>query len=426
MGKKCRFFAMGAIALAVVGCSSKEEEPGIDNPFEPIELEPVQAEVSDALQPFAFNLLGEACRQTEGNLIISPLGATLMAGMLANAADEEASAQFLAVLGLQESQKPWLNSYCNKLLTALPGVDKASEMHLDNGIWFNNVPSGNFPMAVPTEGYKTTMGQDYLAEMSFLDFSEPGSLDKINDWIDKRVEMNNVVNKLSPENVALWVSTLHFKGAWTKKFNKEETKKRQFACENGNRIAVDMMLRHPVGAGYYFSEGRYEGKAHDSGVQAVTLPYGNEAYQFTAILPPAGMSLEALSEKLAGGMWKHITTWDNLMDKGIFGVNMPRMSIVNKHDMKPIYNAMGITGLLEGGAMPGIGIESDFSCMMSQNASIAVDEEGAELKVVTVSGGDLMANMGKVVIFDRPFVFAIWEQSTKAVIAVGAYRGADE
>ena len=85
------------------------------------------------------------------------------------------------------------------------------------------------------------------------------------------------------------------------------------------------------------------------------------------------------------------------------------------------------TGLvLEGGAMPGIGIESDFSCMMSQNASIAVDEEGAELKVVTVSGGDLMANMGKVVIFDRPFVFAIWEQSTKAVIAVGAYRGADE
>ena len=62
MGKKCRFFAMGAIALAVVGCSSKEEEPGIDNPFEPIELEPVQAEVSDALQPFAFNLLGEACR----------------------------------------------------------------------------------------------------------------------------------------------------------------------------------------------------------------------------------------------------------------------------------------------------------------------------------------------------------------------------
>lgn len=416
---------MAAIALAVAGCSSKEEEPGIDNPFEPIELEPVQAEVSDALQPFAFNLLGEACRQTEGNVIISPLGATLMAGMLANAADEDASAQFLAALGLQESQKSGLNSYCNKLLTALPAVDKTSEMRLDNGVWLNAVPAGNIPVAVPTEGYKTTMGQDYLAEMSFLDFSDPGSLDKINDWIDKRVEMDNVVNKLSPENVALWVSTLHFKGEWTKKFSKDETKKRQFVCEDGTRRYVDMMMQFQVGAGYYFSEGRYEGKASDSGVEAVTIPYGNEAYQFTAILPPAGMSLEALSEKLAGGMWKHITTWDNLMDKGNFGVNMPRMSIVNKHDMKPIYNDMGITGLLEGCAMPGIGIESDFSCMMSQNASIAVDEEGAEVKVVNVSGGDT-ANVGKVVKFDRPFVYAIWEQSTKAVIAVGVYRGPDE
>ncbi len=137
---KTLFLLLPIFAAGLWGCASDgdADNPVDNNPYEPIELEAEEFYVSEAMQPFAFDMLGEICCQTEGSVVVSPLSAAIMVGMLANAADDDVCAEFLAAMGVSDVQKLWLNSYFGKLQQSLPGIDKEAKMRLDNGVWLNS------------------------------------------------------------------------------------------------------------------------------------------------------------------------------------------------------------------------------------------------------------------------------------------------
>ncbi len=63
-----------------------------------------------------------------------------------------------------------------------------------------------------------------------------------------------------------------------------------------------MMHADNVGAGYYSSIGADGGMSTEDAIQSVTMPYGNGAYNFTAVLPAKNMSVRDLIRSL-GAWW---------------------------------------------------------------------------------------------------------------------------
>lgn len=417
------FLALAPLAAVLWSCSDEGGmvNPVDDNPYEPIALDVAESQVGEVMKPFAFDLLGEISRQTDGSVVVSPLSAALMAGMLANAADVNASAELLGAMGVSEVQKPWLNSYFRKLLITLPSIDKTSKMQLDNGAWLNN---GAVEPPKATDDYRSVMRGDYLTEISYLDFSDGKAAGTINDWIYKRTGFDNVIEDLDRSMAAIWVATLYFHGEWTNKFKKDATKRQPFFLSDGSSREVDMMHSKNVGAGYYFRTGSDAGINADETIQSVTMPYGNGAYHFTAVLPARDMSVADLIRALADGVWGDIALGASGggIRSGVYGVCLPRMEITSDHDMRRIWSAMGVNDLFDGCTMPGVGISSPVVGKIVQKVSISVDEDGSEVKAVT-SGGMEGACVPEYVAFNRPFVYVVWEKSTGVILAAGTYMG---
>ena len=185
-----------------------------------------------------------------------------------------------------------------------------------------------------------------------------------------------------------------------------------------------MMHADNVGAGYYSGIGADGGMSTEDAIQSVTMPYGNGAYNFTAVLPAKNMSVRDLIRSLGAGGWYEITTGSSGegMRSGSFGLDIPRMEITSDHDVSRILSAMGASSLASGFVMPGLGLISPVGGKVVQRTSISVDEEGSEVKSVTAGGID-GADRRCYVTFDRPFVYAVWEKSTGAILAVGTYMG---
>ncbi len=420
---KTLFLLLPIFAAGLWGCASDgdADNPVDNNPYEPIELEAEEFYVGEAMQPFAFDMLGEICCQTESSVVVSPLSAAIMVGMLANAADDDVCAEFLAAMGVSDVQKLWLNSYFGKLQQSLPGIDKEAKMRLDNGVWLN---SGSGEPARATDGYVSILYNDYMTDIKCIDFSERSSVGKINAWIFERTGFDDVVKNIDRSMAALWASTLYFRGAWTKKFDRSATKKSPFFLADGSCEDVDMMHADNVGAGYYSGIGADGGMSTEDAIQSVTMPYGNGAYNFTAVLPAKNMSVRDLIRSLGAGGWYEITTGSSGegMRSGSFGLDIPRMEITSDHDVSRILSAMGASSLASGFVMPGLGLISPVGGKVVQRTSISVDEEGSEVKSVTAGGID-GADRRCYVTFDRPFVYAVWEKSTGAILAVGTYMG---
>ena len=158
---------------------------------------------------------------------------------------------------------------------------------------------------------------------------------------------------------------------------------------------------------------------------ALNLPYGNQAYRMTLVLPQAGVPLGKLIEAL------NPDTWSALMSS--FGqtevdIKIPSFEVESTFELQDLLQEMGMVSAF--------GDWADFSNMTETSvcidkvlhkAKIKVDEEGSEAAAVTdieirkttaVPGGKTPEFHA-----DRPFLFAITEISSGAIYFLGQYTG---
>ena len=430
---------MGVVLMMTVGtssCSKSDSEDIVNeevtdneplsnenNEFKPIDLTRAEQELVTANNDFAFNLFRKAGpRMTNGaagpcftepnkSTILSPISITYALGMLNNGAAGETQAQINKVLGFGETGADGINAFCKKMLTEAPKLDKLTKVMIANTIYMN-------------QGYQlkpdfVTKAKDYYdAEPETRNFADGKTMDVINQWASDHTEkmIDKVLDndEFDPTAVSYLLNAIYFKGAWAEKFDKANTKDEAFTNENNQEVQVPMMHQEHE---FNYTE--------DEDCQALCLPYGNNAYRMTILLPKEGRTVYSLAQKLTTQTWQRYQ-W---MGTAIVDVKLPRFESKTDVDLIPIMSALGMPNAFDDrlAEFPYFCNASTYIGLMKQVACIKLNEEGTEAAAVTVIGmdGKAMPQEPKHVNFHatHPFIYIISEQSTGAIFFIGQYMG---
>ena len=394
-----------------------------NNEFKPIDLTRAEQELVTANNDFAFNLFRKAGpRMTNGatgpsfpepnkSTILSPISITYALGMLNNGAAGETQAQINKVLGFGETGADGINAFCKKMLTEAPKLDKLTKVMIANTIYMN-------------QGYQlkpdfVTKAKDYYdAEPETRNFADGKTMDVINQWASDHTEkmIDKVLNEdeFDPSAVSYLLNAIYFKGAWAEKFDKVNTKDEAFTKEDNQEVQVPMMHQEHE---FNYTE--------DEDCQALCLPYGNNAYRMTILLPKEGRTVYSLAQKLTTQIWQRYQ-W---MGTAIVDVKLPRFESKTDVDLVPIMSALGMPNAFDDrlAEFPYFCNAPTYIGLMKQVARIKLSEEGTEAAAVTVTGmyEKAMPQEPKHVNFhaSRPFIYIISEQSTGAIFFIGQYMG---
>ena len=377
-----------------------------DNELRNIELSAAEQQLVASSNDFAFNLF--RALKSDKSQLVSPLSVTYALGMLNNGAAGQTQKQINTVLGFGSAGTDAINDFCLKMLTECPSLDKQTKILIANTIYMNS-------------GYKLksdfikTAKKHYLAEPETRNFADGKTLNVINKWASDHTEgmITEVLNKeeFNPSNVSYLLNALYFKGSWTNKFDKDMTREETF---NGKGKA---MMMH--------KQSKYRYGDNDV-CQTIELPYGNEAYAMTLLLPHRDKTINDVVSSLDGNKWAEMR---GNMGRALVDLKMPRFETKSDINLKNVMSGLGMPLAFSGAA--------DFSnfCntathidLMKQVAKIKLDEEGTEAAAVTVIGMRKTSSAERPerpIEFhaDRPFVYVITEQSTGAIFFIGQYTG---
>ena len=234
---------------------------------------------------FGFNLFRAIDRQHEAegkagtSLVFSPLSITYALGLVNNGASPTVSKEITSMLGFGADGARAVNEFCANLIANAPLLDKEVTLNIANAFFLNS--HWGFTLY---DDFQADMSNYYKALVESLDFSDEASLRHVNAWGSEQTRgmIPNVLDQLNPYAVAYILNALYFKGAWTYPFNEEFTVPEfSFNKEDNTHRKVPMMNALIEGLPY----------AQDSNCTAVSLPYGNESYEMTLLLPGSGMTV---------------------------------------------------------------------------------------------------------------------------------------
>ncbi|MCI1647623.1 MAG: serpin family protein [Bacteroides sp.] len=358
---------------------------------------------------FAFRFFNQVCQtETEKpNVFISPLSASLALSMTANGANGNTLAEMQTTLGFSPSSfsPDEMNSYNQKLTTALLDLDNTTQINIANSIWIK-------------QGFKVydsfvDLNKDYYdAEVRNLDFTSSTAKDVINQWCADKTNqcIKNVIKEI-PANVRLYlINALYFKGTWTSKFDKSNTNNESFSNADGSKTTVPMMNQT---ASFNYLQNEYFSIAE--------FPYGNEAFSMVVLLPTEGKTLD---ESLSGLTYEHWNEWISEMHGMELEVKLPKFELKYDKDLIEDMKDLGMKDAFDANKadLSKMSTADLYIGLLQQFNYLKVNEEGTEAAAVTVVGAfETSVGPSASVNFyvNRPFAFLIKEKSTGAILFMG-------
>ena len=410
----------GAIALmmaaTMVACSGNDEttpdEPlsNENNERRDISLTRTEMELVGENNTFAFNLFRKVAEEPK-SAIVSPISITYALGMLNNGASGETQAEINRVLGFGKTGADGINAFCQKMLTEAPTLDKLTKVMIANTVYMNKGYQLKSDFISKAKTY-------YDAEPETRDFGDGKTRDVINKWgsdhTEKMIEEVLKEDEFDPSAVSYLLNAIYFKGAWAEKFDKGNTKEEAFKGYSGEKKVPMMHQEHE----FNYTE--------SDDCQALCLPYGNNAYRMTILLPKEGKTVYDLLKTLTASTWQRYQQMGNT----IVDVKLPRFESQSDLGLIEIMSELGMPRAFDPSLaeFPNFCNVPTYIGLMKQVAKIKLNEEGTEAAAITVIG---MKNAAAgpsepqhVKFFaTRPFLYVISEQSTGAIFFIGQYLG---
>ncbi len=409
MKKILGIFILVVVGLSMLQCStttdSTDQPPLTNDPVRtPSQLTAEESSLLQSSNKFGFTLFDKIVSETDvdSNVFISPLSASYALAMTWNGAagdTREAMATTLEFSGLPVAE---VNQAYQNLTGILNEADTSVDINIANSLWYR--PD------VLVEAAFIDLNQTYFdALVRSLDFGAPDAADIINGWVDEKTngKIDGIVEPPISRDVIMYlINAVYFKALWTSPFDTLNSMESEFHLAGGGRVDCGMMHMNdtlPV-------------LTTDDFV-AVRLPYGDEGFCATFMLPDENYSVEKLASGMTDENW---VAWSSAFEKEFVTLGLPRFKFPYKISMKEVLISMGMevaftelanfTNMVtDGGAF----IED-----VKHKAFVQVDELGTEAAAVTlVQVARVSIDPGPT--FNRPFLFVISEEESGAILFMG-------
>lgn len=395
------------IPVLFLGCN-KKDQPRPEPEPEIITLTERADEVIGSSNDFGIELFTRTLAEEPGNLMLSPLSASIALTMALNGSAGDTYSQMHQMLGYPPDMTiGQINEAYQGLVSQLLTVDPKVKIALANALFYRL----GFVVKPP---YLQTMEDDFDAEIEGLDFSLPSALETINGWASDNTfgKIPEVLQEISPDAVMFLMNALYFKGDWTYQFDEDETADRPFFLDDGSFVSVPTMagnvmaLRH-IGEGY----------------KAIELPYGQTNFSMVIVVPD--QTLAGFYPGFTPETWQQLTQGlDAQSQRTETAVTMPKFEFDYEKILNDQLKAMGMTDAFIPftADFSGISDEEIFISFVKQNTYVMVNEEGTEAAAVTTIGFELTSVGPGIPSFniDKPFIFAIRERTTNTLLFIGS------
>jgi len=375
---------------------------------------PASVDVAAADNAFGFRLL-RAVQKTSpsGNIVLSPVGAALDLSMVLNGAEGQTRQEMLTVLSLSGSDLGAINMANAQLIKVIRTPAKNITLSVADSLWVDSRRATLRPdFAKQTQAW-------YDAEMTDLDFSNPGAAARINSWASKETQgrISKAVDRIDPADLALLLNAVYFKGQWTHKFDKAQTQQRDFTLAGGSVKQVPRMAQS--GRFDYFETAQ---------MQAVRLSFGEGDLVMEILLPAKSSSLGALEAELTPEHW---AGWQAQYAPRSGKIELPRFELKSNYHLNEPLQTLGMKRAFhpEGAQLTGMFSSAPgqasagrfFISSVVQSTYWTVDEEGSEAAAATTIGIRTTAVARPFqMIVDRPFFCAIEDRRSGVLLFVGA------
>jgi serpin B len=292
------------------------------------------------------------------------------------------------------------------------------------------------------QSYLDAINAAFGADVGLVDYmaDAEGARRGINGWVSRQTE-RRIPELLKPPDVLpgmrlILVNAIYLKAAWEIPFRTDETQPRPFIRQDGSRTDVPTMT---------LRGGQTVPLARGDGWRATELRYrgANETTPLSMVLilpDDLGVFERGLTNKVVGDISTALSTQRKRLqqvtrqgpeDCGTYPysvvLSMPKFSIDTRASLLPPLAALGLRQAASA--------DADFTGMSSERplyigkvihqANIDVDEHGTEAAAATAVGMDTGGCTGPqparetVLRLDRPFLFALRDTNTGAILFLG-------
>ncbi|KAL7290978.1 hypothetical protein TKK_0015122 [Trichogramma kaykai] len=412
-------------------------------------LSPYVLVAAEKITKFSFNLdevLQKNSENDEDNILFSPVSLTYLLTMALAGSNGQTFDEIVKVMGFEPSK---------------PIREKSEAIHFIYSQLFSKILDAQKQENGPKTELATSMfvqdgypiGQEFRALIEVLyksdiinvEYSDgQKAFETINNWVSEKTKGNiKTLFDQAPDSDTRIVlaSALYFNGQWAMEFNPENTVKSIFTVNPGNKVLFDSMFNNN---NYSFCEDT------KLGVRLVGIPYEGQDTVMWAFLPIAE-GTQAVKD-LKARLTPEIV--DELISKAnseLLSIVFPKMDLTGNLNLNEALKTMGVTSMF--------GPEADFSVLSPGNGestqtvrrdrsqayrstfgidelknsgdlsrpdlnvdnvvhkvTMKVNEKGTE--AAAASGMDLGNRFGddsRHVYFNKPFLFLIRNEQTKAI-----------
>ena len=396
--------------LFVVNVSCQQQDANL-NENKTIQLDEKSAQLIEADNAFGLEIFQKIREESDKeNIMISPLSISVALAMAYNGADGATKTEMENALKLNGLTPEQINSSYKMLIAALQSLDEDVVFELANAIFYAEGFEVKSPFIKTNQDY-------YDAKVESIDFSSPSSVKHINDWVAEKThdKIDKIVESLSPDDRMVLLNAIYFNGIWSVKFDEDGTKMHNFNRMDGVNIEVPMMNK----------EDKLD-YTTNSLFSAIKLPYGTGQYNMVVLLPGSDKNSADIIDELSADNWNE---WmESFETEEHVVVTMPRFKFAFELQLNNVLKKMGMQKAFVSSQSDFTKITDDKKLYISSvvhKSFIDVNENGTEAAAVTsvtfsttsIGPGDQIPKIYFTV--NKPFVFAITEKDTGAILFVG-------
>ncbi|XP_031627896.1 antichymotrypsin-2-like [Contarinia nasturtii] len=370
-------------------------------------------ELTNSFGTFTIDLYQQCVQHSVNeNVFLSPLSILSALALLSQATEGNTFNEMINSLHLNENKTAVANQI-NAYNTLIQNGAGQSTLSIANQIYVKQGYSLN-------PHFKEVAEKQFSSGVESINFENGSEAAQIiNHFVEEKTH-DKINNLVTPESIdsssaVVLVNAIYFKGNWKNRFDKEQTKKRDFYISETETVSVDFMQ---ITSNFKFR------RSDELDADVLELKYADSKFSFLIVLPRQRTGLSVVESKLKNYDIAKVT---NGYPYG-FEVIMPKFKIEYEVNLNEILKNLGMSEMFDAHKANLSGLletpEKLFVSDVVHKAFIEITEEGSEAAAATIVGITLISYPPQPVqplkfIVDHPFMYYIWDTETKTALFAG-------